>query len=412
MKTNTKNFAANSVYGLKDRINTNPDYQRPAVWAKSQKQLLMDTILRGYDIPKLYWKKVSDKPERYDVVDGQQRIRTLWEFFNNQFSLATNSDDIDGEKVSGFYYADLPVDLRISLDSYQLHIVIIEDADEDEVREMFLRLQNGTSLKAQEKRNAMTGQMRDAIKKLATMPFWLKAKFGSERFNYDQVSAQLMAIELFGGPTNIKNTELNKMYENNRVFDLNGSTMKSVVRKLNEMDAIFLDKSPVLEKQTVIAFYIIITTLIEKYNFSSIKENLQKWLIDFEQRRLFEEGKSPDTDEQDIDWINFIEKTKHATDSRDNISYRVDFMFKDLLIHIQGITLKDESRIFSNDQKKAIYLRDGGFCQLKIKCDGEKLTWDNWHCDHRIPHSKGGKTVVENGLASCVSCNTSKGNNG
>jgi Protein of unknown function DUF262/HNH endonuclease len=412
MKTNTKNFAANSVYGLRERINTNPDYQRPAVWAKAQKQLLLDTILRGYDIPKLYWKKVSDKPEKYDVVDGQQRIRALWDFFNNEFSLSGNSDDIDGEKVSGFYYRDLPTDLRISLDSYQLHIVIIEDADEDEVREMFLRLQNGTSLKAQEKRNAMTGQMRDAIKKLATMPFWMKAKFGPERFNYDQVAAQLMAIELAAGPTNVKNTELNKMYEKNKEFDISGLVMKSITRKLNEMDSIFSEKSPELEKQTVIAVYLIITTLIEKYNFASVKGNLQNWLINFEQRRLIEESKSPDSDEQDIEWINYIEKTKHATDSRDNITYRVDFMFKDLLIHVQGITLKDESRIFSHDQKMAIFRRDGGHCQLKIKCGGDKLPWDNWHCDHRIPHSKGGKTVVENGLASCVSCNTSKGNNG
>ena len=39
--------------GLRDSINTNPDYQRPPVWTRSQKQLLIDTILRNYEIPKL-----------------------------------------------------------------------------------------------------------------------------------------------------------------------------------------------------------------------------------------------------------------------------------------------------------------------------------------------------------------------
>lgn len=410
MKTNTKTFSVNTVFGLRERINTNPDYQRPAVWTKAQKQLLMDTILRGYDIPKLYWKKVSDKPEKYDVVDGQQRIRAIWDYFLNQYSLPANADDINGESVAGFKYEDLPLDLRISLDNFQLHIVIIEDADEDEVREMFLRLQNGTSLKAQEKRNAMPGEMRDAIKSLAGLPLWEKVKFGPERFNYDQVSAQLMAIEIAGGPTNIKNTDLNKMYDKFKTFDQNGPIFKSVVRKLNEMNDVFVEKSPELEKQNVIAMYSLISILMGKYNYALIKSKIYDWLIDFERRRISQEELSSDNEGVDIDWMSYIEKTKHATDSRDNIKYRVDFMLKDFFIYQPDITLKDESRLFSDDQKMAIYRRDKGICRLKLKCDGIKLTWDNWHCDHVTPWSKGGKTIVENGIAACVSCNTAKGN--
>ena len=63
-----------SVCGNRNRIDTNPDFQRPAVWRIGQKQLLIDTILRGYDIPKLYWRKVNKSPEKYEVVDGQQRL--------------------------------------------------------------------------------------------------------------------------------------------------------------------------------------------------------------------------------------------------------------------------------------------------------------------------------------------------
>jgi len=46
-----------TINGIRSRIDTNPDYQRPAVWSISQKRLLIDTILRGYDIPKIYWRK-------------------------------------------------------------------------------------------------------------------------------------------------------------------------------------------------------------------------------------------------------------------------------------------------------------------------------------------------------------------
>jgi hypothetical protein len=49
-----------------------------------------------------------------------------------------------------------------------LDVVIVDEAvqtdEEDEVRDMFLRLQNGTTLKAQEKRNAMPGTMRNFVK--------------------------------------------------------------------------------------------------------------------------------------------------------------------------------------------------------------------------------------------------------
>lgn len=74
--------------------------------------------------------------------------------------LQKDAEPIDGEPVAGLTYDRLPDELRMRFDVYALDVVVLEESDEDEVREMFLRLQNGTSLKAQEKRNAYPGQMR------------------------------------------------------------------------------------------------------------------------------------------------------------------------------------------------------------------------------------------------------------
>ncbi len=63
MKINKKPWPLKTIYGIKDRIDTNPDLQRPAVWGQSQKQLLIDSILRDYDIPKIYWRKTGTKPD-------------------------------------------------------------------------------------------------------------------------------------------------------------------------------------------------------------------------------------------------------------------------------------------------------------------------------------------------------------
>ncbi len=204
MDTSKKPWPISTVYGIRERIDTNPDYQRPAVWTRAQKRLLVDTILRNYDIPKLYWRRTSRKPDKYDVVDGQQRLRAVWEFTGGKFSLPKTADPIDGYPVAGMKYEQLPDELRIRFDIYPLDVVLVEDADEDEVREMFLRLQNGTSLRAQEKRNAFPGTMRDFVRTLSSHDVFNSVGFSDSRYTYDLVAAQFVCLEQAGGPCNVK----------------------------------------------------------------------------------------------------------------------------------------------------------------------------------------------------------------
>jgi hypothetical protein len=267
MKSSKKPWPLSSTYGTKGRIKTNPDFQRPAVWSRAQKQLLVDTILRDYDIPKLYWRKVSTKPDRYDVVDGQQRLRAIREFFDGEFPLSKNADPIDGEEVAGLHYEKLPDDLRVRFDVYALDVVVLEESDEDEVREIFLRLQNGTSLKAQEKRNAYPGQMRAFVRQLVSHPFFRSVGFANSRFNHDLVAAQLVCLELAGGPTNIKNADLNRMYENYVNFDAKSLEAKAAQRTLSVLAEAFPEKTPELERFNVISLYCMVAEMQKQYAF-------------------------------------------------------------------------------------------------------------------------------------------------
>jgi 5-methylcytosine-specific restriction endonuclease McrA len=88
----------------------------------------------------------------------------------------------------------------------------------------------------------------------------------------------------------------------------------------------------------------------------------------------------------------------------------MDFMLRDLLVCHPGLALKDAQRSFTHQQRLAVFRRDAGVCQLAIKCEGEKVRWDDWHCDHRLAWSEGGQTSVENGQVACAACNLSKGN--
>ena len=169
--------------------------------------------------------------------------------------LPKDAEPIEGDAVAGRGYSDLPDELRSRFDVYPLDVVVLEDTDEDEVREMFLRLQNGTSLKAQEKRNAFPGKMRDFVHDLAQHPFFTKVGFANARFAFDHVAAQMVCLEMHGGPTNVKNADLNRMYERNREFDAKAPIAKSVKRALDIMAEVFPEKTPELERYNVIALY-------------------------------------------------------------------------------------------------------------------------------------------------------------
>lgn len=407
MNSNKKPWPLRTVYGIRNRINTNPDFQRPPVWGKAQKQLLVDTILRDYDVPKLYWRKTGSKPDTYDVVDGQQRLRSIWQFFDGEFKLPKNADAIDGQSIAGCSYEELPDEVRMKFDVYALDVVILEDTDEDEVREMFLRLQNGTSLKAQEKRNAYPGKMRDFVRKTSTHPFFSKVGFSNSRFAHDHVAAQLVCLEIAGGPVNVKDTDLNKMYTDRKTFDSKSVEAKSVIRVLNVLNEVFTEETPELERFNVISCYCIVAELLKQYVIEDVKPHLYEWFINFEEKRREQEAKPEE--EAEPEWVAYKAKISHSTDAADSIRWRMDFMLRNLLEQFPATRLKDNQRAFTHNQRLAIFRRDGGVCHLRLKCDGAKLTWDDWHCDHTIPWTKGGKTTVENGHVACAPCNLAKG---
>ncbi len=315
-----------TVFGIQERIDTNPDFQRPAVWSRPQKQLLIDTILRGYDIPKFYWRKVGKKPDRYDVIDGQQRLRAIWEFQKEEYGLPKEAEPIDGHPVASLKYAALPDDLRKHFDIYPLDVVVVQDTDEDEVREMFLRLQNGTTLKAQERRNAMPGNMRIFVKELSEHMFFENCAFTNSRFAFDHVAAQMTLIELNGGPTSVRDANLNAMYEQNQAFDPGSAKAKKVRRVLNYLTEAFPEKTPELKRFSVISLYTMVSDLLENYVVQDRQGDLASWFIAFDLFRLEQAQLSEEETEPEM--TIYQEKTRYSTDAVDSISWRHEFLMR------------------------------------------------------------------------------------
>lgn len=383
----------------RNKIDTSPDYQRPTVWTKAQKQLLIDSILRDYDIPKIYLHIRGE--DTYDVIDGQQRIRTIWSFYDDEFALPKDASPVNGLQVAGKKYSELPMDAASIIDSYSLDFVIM-DKSEEEIREMFLRLQNGTTLKAQEKRNAMPGKMRDYVRSLTSHRFFSKVHFSNTRYTFDQIAAQMTLLALNKGICNIKDRDLNQMYQREKDFDDKSAVSKNIIRILDYMDRMFPSKAPELKRYSTISLFILIMDLMPNYDIRDREADIANWFIGFEAKRALDEQKDPE--EQDSRLILYHEKVSHSSDSEDSLLYRHEFLKESLLETVPNLPQKDSRRSFDQAQRQVIFRRDKGVCR---RC-GAQCEWNAWEADHIVPWSRGGKTEIENGQVLCPSCNSKK----
>ena len=84
MKMEMRRRALDKVYKRRDRIDM-PDFQREEVWSEYQKRQLIDTILRGWHLPKFYFRKIDEST--FECVDGQQRLAAAFEFYDGHLKL-------------------------------------------------------------------------------------------------------------------------------------------------------------------------------------------------------------------------------------------------------------------------------------------------------------------------------------
>ena len=412
MHIEKKAFPVITSFSLKNKINTNPDYQRPAVWSKAQKQQLIDTIIRGYDIPKFYLKQTDENC--YDVIDGQQRLRAIWGFLDNEYPL---DKKYSGDELGGKYYRDLinfPNTLT-NIQTYNLDWVVITNTDpnDDEIKDLFLRLQNGSPLKAQEKRNAMPGKMRDFVCELSENIFFSKVNFKDSRYAYQHVAAQMMCLAIAENQnshdkvTNVKDKDLNTMYTSNTDFDKNSKVAKSVIATLKYMHSMFPAQGtiPELQRVNIIPLFVLIHDLVNNYDMKDKETEIGQWFINFERNR--NENDLKDEEDQDPELVVYHGKMSSSSDGEESISWRYKYLKSDLLTHFQNLKQTDPQRSFDETQRKIIYRKFNGICQM---C-GKLCEWGDYEADHIIPWNRGGQTCIENGQVLCASCNSKKHDN-
>jgi len=197
-------------------IDQDPPFQRGEVWKLPAKQLLIDSVFCGFDIPKVYLRDRGTKVlDRYSIADGQQRLLALMQFFNNEFPTSYSSYDKDATWC-GKTFAELLRPLQGAYKAFSLIVALVADAEQDQIREIFWRLQQGSQLNPAEKRNCMPSQIGDAIRLMAaTHPFFTdpSCPFSIQRRNRDDLCAHAFALETYGMKRDLKAPNLRVLYE-------------------------------------------------------------------------------------------------------------------------------------------------------------------------------------------------------
>jgi hypothetical protein len=154
-----KNFDTR-VYSISDFLewrktsilDLSPEFQRRGVWTRVAKSFLIDTIIRGKPIPKLLLtQSLREKRNVRTVVDGQQRLRTIFEYIGNDFTILKAHNETYARKTFG----ELPEDVQNEILKYEIGVDVLFDVAFKDLLDIFARINTySVVLNTQEKLNA------------------------------------------------------------------------------------------------------------------------------------------------------------------------------------------------------------------------------------------------------------------
>jgi len=205
-----RDFTVVKILRWRHALFDDPPYQREsAVWSLDRQQLFIDSLLNGYDVPKIYLHDLRGQhPTRvYALVDGKQRVTTIWRFLRDEFPLSprfkVEEANLPPElppgtppPLAGMRFSQFDPAWREVLERTYLSVVLIQNATEEDIEELFSRLNNGEPLNAAERRNARGGDMARLIRELARRPFFTdRLRFSNARYHHLDLAARLLLIE-------------------------------------------------------------------------------------------------------------------------------------------------------------------------------------------------------------------------
>lgn len=219
-----------------------PEYQRePNIWSRAEKQRLIDSIMREFDIASIYLYEYEDGS--VDCIDGRQRLGSIMAFLNDNPEdddegfeykpmneiYEDEDEDMPFEELDGMDYEEIEQEARggdttaenflKKFLSYKFSVVKLTDSSRpEEFNLQFTRLNLGMIINSGEKLNAMVGDLRDVcFHRLSEHPFLEEIGIPTRRFAKEQLSAQILAqvfsIAETGEYTRTRHVDLQSLFK-------------------------------------------------------------------------------------------------------------------------------------------------------------------------------------------------------
>lgn len=387
----------------------NPDWQRNYVWNQHQASKLIESFLLGIPVPVVYLAK-NEKGD-YEVIDGQQRLRSVFNFLDSKYSLRGLDilTDIENKKFNALDRTHQQTIEDATLRSFEFE----SNTDRDMLFVVFERLNTGgTKLNEMEIRNCIfRGKLNNLIIKLA------KSNEFKRVVNQDGIDKRMVDRALvlrflaFYERTHTKCTKglkrfLNDFFEiyQDATDDRIANFEKVFEHCMNASFAVF-GKSGFRLKEEKVGSHSI-GAWSNRANapiFQAISTSFADYDIGQITRagdQIYEEYL--DLISTDTDWV---ERVRRATGE----STRLKYVFEEWRKRLDGVLAdvppNDGRRVFSKALKKEIFSADKT-CAI---CGQEVKTLDDAALDHEKHYWRGGATIPENARIAHRHCNQSRG---
>jgi hypothetical protein len=262
------------MYLDRQRIYLEPPYQRQSeVWTLYKKQLLIDSLINSYDIPKLYLHEY-EKAEmhagllrKYAIVDGKQRLSAIWSFLEGDFGLSEDFEYLRDPKLQlgGMTYQQLSAaqpTIQARFTGRKLSVITIRTNDTDLIEDMFSRLNEAVPLNAAEKRNAFGGPIPKAIRELVQHNFFLlDTPISSRRYRHHDLACKFLLIESEKKIVDTKKSRLDAFTKDFKEKGLNkrAAQLSSAVKEnLAKMQSFFKKDDPLLSSPLMCTVYYVL----------------------------------------------------------------------------------------------------------------------------------------------------------
>lgn len=409
-------------------LNLSPTFQRKSVWKDKDRQLLIQSLIRGFPIPAVFlYRRHEDGELRYDVIDGKQRLETILRFTGSMrpsFTVKAEVPGLDG--MQSINAASLKRNRKHKdavgpvLQSYRVPVIEV-DGELGDIVELFVRINStGKALTPQERRNAKYSG--SALLKAATaLANKLEGKFDllrvfsaaqKARMKHVEFAAELIMSMQAGDVINKKAAVDRVMASGTVPAAQLGKASKHAFAAVGRVARIF-PKLATTRFHQVVDFYTLVVLIGKLDAERAILVNKKRNALAWDLLRAFG---------TEVDRVREAQRLVKGT-TREQEPYRdylmtVSQMTDDISQRRQREKIlraviaplfaeRDAQRGFTSEQRRILW---NSTEEQRCKACRVKLSWDNFTVDHVDPHSRGGRSRLDNAALVCRSCNSAKGN--